>query len=73
MIPSLILGESAGAASVGFINMVNSVGSFLGPTIVGYLLSEHFTHREVVTFLSSCFLISAALITAVRPRQDSVL
>ena len=73
VIPSLILGESAGAASVGFINMVNSVGSFLGPTIVGYLLSEHFTHREVVTFLSSCFLISAALIAAVRPRQDSVL
>jgi ACS family tartrate transporter-like MFS transporter len=73
VIPSLILGESAGAASVGFINMVNSVGSFLGPTIVGYLLSEHFTHREVVTFLSSCFLISAALIAAVRPRLDSVL
>jgi len=73
VIPSLILGESAAAASVGFINMVNSAGSFLGPTIVGYLLSKDFTHREVVTFLSSCFLISAALIAAVRPSQNSGL
>ncbi len=73
VIPSLILGESAAAASVGFINMVNSVGSFLGPTIVGYLLSNNFTHREVVTFLSCCFLFSAALVAAVRPRQGSVL
>jgi len=73
VIPSLILGESAAAASVGFINMVNSVGSFVGPTVTGYLLSRNFTHREVVTFLSSCFLISAALVAAVRPRQHSVL
>jgi ACS family tartrate transporter-like MFS transporter len=73
VIPSLILGESAAAASVGFINMVNSLGSFLGPTIVGYLLSKNFTHREVVTFLSSCFLISAVLVAAVRAPRNSVL
>ena len=73
VIPGLILGESAAAASVGFINMVNSVGSFIGPTVTGYLLSSNFTHREVVTFLSSCFLISAALVAAVRPKQNSVL
>lgn len=73
VIPGLILGESAAAAAVGFINMVNSVGSFLGPSVVGYLLSENFSHREVVTFLSSCFLISGTLVAAVRPRQDSLL
>ena len=73
VIPTLILGESTAAASVGFINMVNSVGSFLGPTVVGYLLSKNFTHREVVTFLSSCFLISATLVAAVRARRNSVL
>ena len=73
VIPSLILGEFAAAASVGFINMVNSVGSFVGPTVTGYLLSSNFTHREVVTFLSFCFLISAALVAAVRPKQSSAL
>jgi len=73
VMPSLILGESVAAASVGFINMINSVGAFLGPTVTGYLLTEGFTHRQVVSFLSSCFLIAAALVAAVRPKEGSVL
>ena len=50
VIPSLILSESAAAASMGFINMINSVGSFLGPSIVGYLLTKGYSHRDVVFF-----------------------
>src|SRR4029453_4062615 len=73
VIPSLILSESAAAASVGFINMINSVGSFLGPSIVGYLLTKGFFHRDVLFFLSVCFLISAALVTAVRPKKGTFL
>lgn len=73
VIPSLILGESAAAASVGFINCINSVGSFLGPSVTGYLLTNGFTHREVVWFLSSCFLVSAALVAAVRPKKGLLL
>ena len=73
VIPSLILGESAAAASIGFINMINSVGSFLGPSVVGYLLTKGYSHRDIVYFLSSCFLISAALIIAVRPKRGMVL
>jgi len=68
VMPSLILGESVAAASIGFINMVNSVGAFLGPTVTGYLLTAGFSHRQVVSFLSSCFLISAGLLAAVRPK-----
>jgi len=73
VIPSLILGESAAAASVGLINMVNSVGSFLGPSIVGYLLTKGYSHRDVVFFLASCFLISAAFVAAVRPKRGIIL
>jgi len=73
VIPSLILGESAAAASVGFINSVNAVGSFLGPAISGFLLTNGFSHRQVVTLLSCCFLLSAALVLAVRPKRDRVL
>ncbi len=73
VIPGLILGESAAAASIGLINMVNSVGSFVGPTVVGYLLSRNFTHREVVTLLSSCFVISAGLVAAVRSKPHSLV
>lgn len=70
VIPSLILGEAAAAASVGFINMVNSVGSFAGPAIAGYLLTKGFSHREVVVCLSSAFLISAAFVALVKPPRD---
>jgi len=73
VIPSLILSESAAAASVGLINMVNSVGSFLGPSIVGYLLTKGYSHRDVVFFLASCFLISAAFVAAVRPQKGVIL
>jgi len=58
---------------VGLINMVNSVGSFLGPSIVGYLLTKGYSHRDVVFFLASCFLISAALVSAVRPKRGVTL
>jgi MFS-type transporter involved in bile tolerance (Atg22 family) len=58
---------------VGLINMVNSVGSFLGPSIVGYLLTKGHSHRDVVFFLASCFLISAAFVAAVRPKRGIIL
>ena len=73
VIPSLILSESAAAASIGLINMVNSMGSFLGPSIVGYLLTNGYSHRDVVFFLSSCFVVSAALVAGVRPKQGMTL
>jgi len=53
--------------------MVNSVGSFLGPSIVGYLLTKGYSHRDVVFFLTSCFLISAAFVAAVRPKRGIIL
>ena len=73
VIPSMILGESTAAASVGFINSVNAVGSFLGPSLSGFLLTSGFSHRQVVVLLSSCFLISAAMVVAVRPKRGQVL
>src|SRR5262245_49803731 len=69
VIPSLILSESAAAASVGLINMVNSLGSFLGPSIVGYLLTQGYSHRAVVFFLASCFVVSAGLVASVRTQE----
>ncbi|MBM3800780.1 MAG: MFS transporter [Acidimicrobiia bacterium] len=73
VIPGLILGESAAAASVGFINSINSIGSFLGPAVTGFLLTQGFSHREVVWLLSSCFVVSAGLVAAVRPKPGVVL
>jgi MFS family permease len=34
-IPSSVLGATAAAAAIGFINMIGNLGGFLGPTLVG--------------------------------------
>lgn len=36
-LPTTFLGESAAAASIGFINLVGGLGGFVGPFIMGYL------------------------------------
>jgi ACS family tartrate transporter-like MFS transporter len=72
IIPSLIFGESTAAASVGLINIFSSVGSFVGPTVVGFLLAKNFPFSLAVAFLSSCFLIAAVLVSQVRIRQETL-
>ena len=39
VLPTITMGQSAAAASVGFINTVGNVGGFVGPSLVGYMLS----------------------------------
>jgi MFS family permease len=72
IIPSLIFGESTAAASVGLINIFSAVGSFVGPTVVGFLLAKNFPFSLAVAFLSCCFLIAAVLVSLVRIRREIV-
>jgi len=73
VLPTLILGETAAAASIGLINIIGNLGSFFGPSIVGALLSHGFSLTIVVLFLSSCFLVSAALVSGVFVRPEVAL
>lgn len=57
-IPTLILSESAAAATFGLINMVGQLGGIAGPYAVGYLNDR--THSPVAGFA----FISAALLAA---------
>ena len=66
VLPTLALGESAAAASIGFINTIGNVGGFLGPSLVGYLLSTGRSPAVAVLFLSACFVASGALICTLR-------
>jgi len=70
VLPTLILGESAGATSIGFINMMAAMGGFLGPAIVGYLLSAGYSNRTATAVLSTCFLGAAMCILGVRVRRN---
>ena len=69
ILPSLILGQSA-AAATGLINIFSALGSFLGPYIVGNLLSQGYSYRTTVIFLSCCFFMSAALVCGLRMPRD---
>jgi MFS transporter, ACS family, tartrate transporter len=62
VLPTITMGESAAAASIGFINTVGNIGGFVGPSMVGYMLSAGRSPSVAVLFLSVCFVASGALI-----------
>jgi nitrate/nitrite transporter NarK len=72
VLPTLALGESAAAASFGLINLVGNLGGFVGPSMVGYLLSSNRSHTATTGFLAASFVIGAAMILAVRTRRIGV-
>ncbi len=71
VLPTITMGESAAAAAVGFINTIGNVGGFVGPSIVGYMLTAGRSPSIVVLFLSVCFFISGALILTLRVPKSS--
>ena len=66
VLPTITMGESAAAASIGFINTIGNVGGFIGPSLVGYMLSAGRSPSMAVLFLSVCFVASGVLILALR-------
>jgi ACS family tartrate transporter-like MFS transporter len=71
VLPTATLGETAAAASIGLINAIGNLGGFIGPTVVGQLLSRHYTYTTAILFLSSCYLVAAVLIFNVRVKRDA--
>ena len=65
-LPTLTLGESAAAAGIGFVNIFSAIGGFVGPTVVGQLLTGGHSFSVSVLFLSACFLIAGLLPLALR-------
>ena len=65
-IPTLTLGESAAAASIGLINSVGNLGGFVGPSVMGYVLSRGGGYPTVAIILACSYLTSAALIASLR-------
>ncbi len=62
-VPTIFLSESAAAASIGLINSVGNLGGFVGPMVIGYLVSR--THSfswgllylVVSLFASGCLML----------------
>ena len=74
VLPSLILGESAAAASIGLINSVGNLGGFAGPWIAGYLLSRGGSYGAVLLVLSAVYCTSAMFTILLRtPRERAAI
>jgi MFS transporter, ACS family, tartrate transporter len=71
-VPTEFLTESAAAASIGLINSVGNLGGFVGPFIVGYLLTRTHSFRAGLSFLVGSFLASAILMLLVRGRRQDI-
>ena len=65
-LPSVILCESAAAATFGFINSIGQLGGFVGPYAVGYL--NDLTHSLGASFacIGFAYLVSTALLLLLR-------
>ena len=66
VLPTLLMGESAAAASIGLINSIGNLGGFVGPSVVGYFSSRQLPEWTGVIFLAVCYWLSAALTLMVR-------
>jgi len=70
-LPTIFLGESAAAVSVGFINSVGNLGGFIGPYVVGLLRAQGVAESTVIWLLSAAMALGAVLILLLRiPRQE---
>jgi ACS family tartrate transporter-like MFS transporter len=69
VLPTLTLGETAAAASIGLINSIGNLGGFIGPTVVGYLLTHNYSYPVAMTFLAAGYFLGGALILGVRVRR----
>jgi ACS family tartrate transporter-like MFS transporter len=73
-VPTEFLSESAAAASIGLINSLGNLGGFLGPMIMGYLVSRTHSFTAGLWYLVGSFFVSGLLMLAVSAvrKQSSV-
>ncbi|HEY6388969.1 MAG TPA: MFS transporter [Candidatus Acidoferrum sp.] len=67
-IPSVFLGESAAAASIGLINSIGNLGSFVTPSVIGYFLDRTHSFTPGFLYVIMSLLIAIILILTLRMR-----
>ena len=65
-LPTLTLGESAAAASIGLINSVGNLGGFAGPFVVGYLVTRTGSFTSGLAYLLASLLVAGILVLCLR-------
>jgi ACS family tartrate transporter-like MFS transporter len=67
-VPSAFLGESAAAASIGLINSIGNLGSFVTPSVIGYFLDRTHSFTPGFLYVISSLLIAIFLMLTLRMR-----
>jgi ACS family tartrate transporter-like MFS transporter len=64
-VPTLFLGESAAAASIGMINSIGNLGGFVGPMVIGYLANRTHSFAPGLWYLVGSLITSGILMIVV--------
>jgi MFS transporter, ACS family, tartrate transporter len=67
--PTMILSESAAAATFGLINALGHCGGFFGPYIIGDLNTRTRSLRPGFAFIAACYLVAALFIARLKVRN----
>ena len=54
------------AASIGMINMVGNLGGFIGPYLIGFLLTRGYSYSLAAQLMAAGFIVAAALTFALK-------
>lgn len=65
-LPTAFLTESAAAASIGLINCVGGLGGFVGPFMIGYLVTKTGSFRAGLVWLLLNILLAGCLVLCLR-------
>ncbi len=68
-LPTSFLGGTAAAAAIGLINSVGNLGGFVGPYVVGYLVTRTNSFFGGMLYLSFSTLVAAGCILALRKAE----
>lgn len=66
VLPSTTLDASAAAASIGMINSVGNLGGFIGPYVIGFLLTRGHSYSLGAQLMAAAFIGAAALTFALK-------
>jgi ACS family tartrate transporter-like MFS transporter len=65
-IPTMVLSETAAAASFGFINSIGHTGGFIGPYAVGQLNDRTGSLSGAFVLIAACYLLAGIILAFIR-------
>jgi len=67
--PTLVLSESAAAASFGLINSIGQLGGLFGPYAVGYLNDRTGSVGAAIIFIGTCYLVAGSVVPLINVKS----